>query len=307
MKNFFFLLLFLLCGFCSNARTFFVSVLNFQFSPASIPNVMVGDTVQFNFAAVNNHNAISTPLGSVPAGAAAINSGTPGSVTTAYLYVVTVAGSYRYYCEIHSLDGVTGMVGTFTASGVVPVNLKNFEVTSSGKTVVANWQTATEQNLSYFSLQKSSDGKKYVETVRIDARGNSDKPESYTYQDEWLDMNARYIYYMLKIVDKNGKYNLSPVRLVRNEQANSKLITQIGPNPLSREVGHLMLQFYADKDTDMKALVVDASGKTVMNLDMTANKGINSGHIHMASLSAGVYTIVFSMDRVKEIHKVVVK
>ena len=307
MKNFFFLLLFLSCGFCANARTFFVSVLNFQFSPASIPNVMVGDTVQFNFAAVNNHNAVSTPLGSVPAGAAAINSGTPGSATTAYLYLVTVAGSYRYYCEIHSLDGVTGMVGTFTASGVVPVNLKNFEVTCSGKTVVANWQTATEQNLSYFSLQKSSDGEKYVETARIDARGNSDKPESYTYQDEWLDMNARYIYYMLKIVEKDGKYNLSPVRLVRNEQASSKLITQIGPNPLSREVGHLMLQFYADKDTDMKTLVVDARGKTVMNLDMTAIKGINNGHIHMASLSAGVYTIIFSMDGVKETYKVVVR
>ena len=307
MKNFFSLLLFLLCSVCSNARTFLVSVSNFQFSPANIPNVMVGDTVQFNFAAVNNHNAVSTPLGSVPANAADINSGAPGSVTSSYIYVVTVAGNYRYYCEIHSLDGITGMVGTFTASGVVPVNLKNFDVNYSNKSVVANWQTAAEQNLSYFSLQKSSDGKKYEETARIEARGNSDKLQSYTYRDESLDMSARYIYYMLKIVDKDGKYDLSPVKLIRNEQARSKLITQIGPNPVSKEVGHLMLQFYADKDTDMKTLVIDARGKTVMNLEMTANKGINNGHIHMGDLPAGVYTIIFSMEGVKETHKIVVK
>lgn len=307
MKNFILLLLFILFNVCSTATTFSVSVSNFQFSPANIPDVTVGDTVRFNFAAVNNHNAVSTPLGLVPAGAAAINSGDPGSVTTFYIYVVTVAGNYRYYCEVHSSDGITGMVGTFTASGVIPVNLKNFEVTYSNKTVVANWQTATEQNLSYFSLQKSSDGKNYVEAGRIDARGNSDKLESYSYRDDQLDMNARYIYYLLKMVDKDGRYDLSPVRLVRNEQASSKLITQIGPNPVSRGVGHLMLQFYADKDTEMKTLVIDARGKTVLNLAMTANKGINNGHIHMASLSAGVYTIIFSMDGVTETHKVVVK
>jgi plastocyanin len=307
MKNFTFVFLFLLTGLYTNATTFTVTVSNFQFSPDNIPNVIVGDVIQFNFAAVNNHNATSTPLGLVPAGAAAINSGAPGSVTTSYSYTVTVAGSYRYYCAVHSSDGVTGMVGTFTASGVVPVQLKIFDVAYSNKTVIASWQTATEQNLSYFSLQKSADGKNYKEAARIDATGNSDKLQSYTYRDDRLDLNARYIYYMLKIIDKDGKYALSPVKLIRNEQATPKLITQIGPNPVSREVGHLMLQFYADKDTDMKTLVIDARGKIVMNLDMTANKGINNGHIHMASLSAGVYTIIFSMDGVKETHKVVVK
>lgn len=307
MKNFTFLFLFLLATLCTNATTFFVSVSNFQFSPVNIPNVIVGDTVQFNFAAVNNHNAVSIPLGSVPAGAAAINSGVAGSVTTSYSYVVTVAGSYRYYCDVHSADGVTGMVGTFTASGVVPVNLKSFEVAYTNKTVIANWQTASEQNLAYFSLEKSSDGKKYVEATRINATGNADNLQSYTYRDDRLDMNARYIYYLLKIVDKDGEYNLSPVKLIRNEQATPKLITQIGPNPVNRQAGHLMLQFYADKQTDMKTLVIDARGKTVLNLDMAANKGINNGHIHMGSLAAGVYSIIFSMDGVKETHKVVVK
>jgi plastocyanin len=307
MKNLFFIFLFIQAGLCSNATTFLVAVSNNQFSPANIPNVMVGDTLQFNFAPVNFHNVTTTPLGSVPAGAAAMNSGSPGAVTTSYSYVAAKAGNYRYYCEIHSLDGVTGMVGTFTVNSVLPVNLKDFNVQYFNKTVIAEWQTASEQNLDYFLLQKSTDGKNYTEAGRINASGNSDKLESYSLKDERLDMNARYIYYMLKMVDKDGKYSLSPVKLVRNEQAATRLITQMGPIPVSREVGHLMLQFNADRNTSMKALVLDTYGRTVMNLSMSANKGINNGHIHMADLPAGIYTIIFSMDGVKEIHKAVVK
>jgi plastocyanin len=307
MKTFIFLLPFLLAGFCTSAGTFFVSVTNFQFSPANIPNVIVGDTIQFNFAALNTHNAITAPLGSVPAGAADINSGVPGAVTTSYSYVVTTAGNYRYYCSVHSLNGTTGMVGTFTASAVVPVTLKNFSVAYSNRTVTASWQTAGEQNSSYFSLQKSTDGKNYTEAGRVTANGNSDNLQSYNFKDEQLDINARYVYYMLKTVDKDGRYSLSPVKLIRNDQALTKLITQIGPNPLSRDEGHLMLQFSADRNTYMKVQVLDANGKRLMNLDMTANKGINNGHIHMAELPAGVYSIIFSMDALKEIKKVVVK
>lgn len=307
MKNFIVLILFFLAARTTSARTFFVTVSNFQFSPANIPNVMVGDTVQFNFAALNNHNAVSTPLGSVPQGASDINSGAPGAVTSSYLYVATVPGDYHYYCAIHSLDGVTGMVGAFTVSGVVPVNLVSFNAAYLNKSAVLNWQTATENNVDYFLVQKSFNAKEYADAGRIMAAGYSNNLQEYSFRDENLDPNARYIYYMLKVIDKDGRFRYSPVKLIRNEQANKKLITQIGPNPLSREVGHLMLQFNADKNTELKTVVINTAGKIVMRLAMSAAKGINNGHIHMADLPAGIYTVVFSMDEFKETYRVVLK
>ncbi len=307
MKNFTIAFLFLVTAGFANATTFIVAVTNFQFSPANIPNVVVGDVIQFNFLPGNFHNATSTPLGLVPAGAANIFSGTPGSVTTSYSYTVTTAGSYRYYCQVHSADGLTGMVGTFTASGVAPVTLKSFDIINSGGVITAIWQTATEQNVAYFSLEKSTDGKNYTESGRVTAIGNSNIPQSYSYKDVKPDMNARYVYYMLKTVDVDGKYSLSNVKLVRNAQAAIKLITQIGPNPVSREIGHLMFQFNSDKDGKMKALVRDASGKNVMDIDLTAHRGVNNGHIHMGSLPAGMYTITFSLDGLKETKNVLVE
>jgi plastocyanin len=306
MKQFSFLFSFLFVAVFAKATTYTVTVSNFQFSPSNIPNAVVGDIIKFNFSPGNFHNATSLPLGSVPAGAAAINSGSPGSVTTSYSYTVTIAGSYRYYCEIHSANGTTGMVGRFTASGTTPVQLKNFTAVFANKAVTATWQTASEQNLSYFSLQKSTDGEHYTEAGRVNAAGNSDKLQSYNFRDENLDANARYIYYMVKAVDNDGKYKLSPVKLIRNEGAAKKLITNMAPNPVSKDVGHCMFQFNADRDGNMKAIVVDANGKTVMKFDFSANKGINNGHIHMADLPTGIYTIMFSMDGLKETKRVMV-
>jgi len=307
MRKFIIAILFLVTGHYSNAVTFMVSVTNFQFTPSNIPNVVVGDIIQYNFVPLNNHNATSTPLGLVPAGAADIFSGTPGSVTTSYSYTVTKAGNYRYYCQVHSLDGITGMVGTFTASNAVPITLKSFNVVYSSGIVTAKWQTATEQNVSYFSLEKSTDGKNYNEAGRVPATGNSNIPQSYTFRDMNPDMNARYVYYMLKTVDNDGKYSLSGVKLVHNTGAVVKLITQIGPNPVSRQVGHLMFQFNSDRSMVMKALVRDASGKNIMNLDLNATRGVNNGHIHMGDLPTGMYTITFFLDGLKETRNIVVK
>jgi plastocyanin len=306
MKKFTILVFVLFISVISQATTFNVTVSNFQFSPSNIPNVLVGDTIKFNFGGSNFHNVTTNSLGLVPAGAAAIFSGSPGSVTTSYSYTVTKAGSYRYYCEIHSSNGTTGMVGRFTASGVVPVQLKNFTAAYSNKVVSTTWQTASEQNLSYFAIQKSINGKDYIEAGRVNAKGSSDVLQSYSFRDENLDMNARYVYYMIKAVDKDGKFSLSSVKLIRNDAATKKLITNMAPNPVSKDVGHCMFQFNADRDGEMKAIVMDANGKTLMKLDMTAEKGINSGHIHMADLPTGIYTIIFSMDGLRETKRVVV-
>jgi hypothetical protein len=161
-------------------------------------------------------------------------------------------------------------------------------------------------NLSYFSVQKSIDGKDYTEAGRINAIGNSDVQQSYSFKDENLDMNARYIYYMIKAVDRDGKYRFSSVKLIRNDAAAKKLITSMAPNPVSKDVGHCMFQFNADRNGEMKAVVIDPNGKTVMKLALSANKGINNGHIHMADLPTGIYTIVFSLDGLKETKRVMV-
>ncbi|HMS66092.1 MAG TPA: T9SS type A sorting domain-containing protein [Ignavibacteria bacterium] len=90
----------------SNAATITITVQSNFFSPASITNVNVGDTVKWQW--VNGfHNTTSN---TIPAGAtswtAPMDAGSPS-----FSYVVAIAGTYNYECTFHS-----GMTGSFTAT-----------------------------------------------------------------------------------------------------------------------------------------------------------------------------------------------
>jgi plastocyanin len=90
------------------ATKFLITVQNFNFNPADLPNVHVGDTIQWNW--VNgSHTTTSTTL---PTGAPTWDHPL-NSTSTSFEYKVTVAGTYNYKCTPH--DSM-GMLGSFTAT-----------------------------------------------------------------------------------------------------------------------------------------------------------------------------------------------
>ena len=91
-----------------SAAKWIVTVQDYFFSPANLPNVVVGDTIEWEW--VNGtHTTTST---TIPAGAATWDSPI-SSTNTSFEYKVTVAGTYDYQCSIHA--GL-GMIGSFTAA-----------------------------------------------------------------------------------------------------------------------------------------------------------------------------------------------
>lgn len=97
-----------LVTFGANATIIVVSATGSStFSPNSITDVVVGDTVRF-VQTGGSHNTVSV---SVPVGAATWNHNfSAGS----FDYKVTVAGNYAYQCTFHG-----GMVGAFSAADPV--------------------------------------------------------------------------------------------------------------------------------------------------------------------------------------------
>jgi len=96
-----------------SAHKVVITVQNFSFSPASISNVVVGDTIRWEWIE-GTHTTTST---AVPTGAASWNSPITSS-NTFFEYKVTEPGVYNYKCNIHA---AMGMVGTFTASVVTGI------------------------------------------------------------------------------------------------------------------------------------------------------------------------------------------
>lgn len=111
MKKSYLLLLLplLFCSLFAQATIHTVTVQNFQFTPANITTVHVGDTIKWTW--VNGSH--TTTSQTIPAGAASWNSAMSQNVQT-FMYKVTTAGIYNYVCTPHMAD----MKASFTASAV---------------------------------------------------------------------------------------------------------------------------------------------------------------------------------------------
>ena len=94
------------------AITHLVSVEDFEFDPAFI-TVNLGDTV-FWMWDEGNHTTTST---SIPAGAASWDSPINSS-NLFYIYVPTVAGTYNYICQPHSVMGMQGVITVNSSVGM---------------------------------------------------------------------------------------------------------------------------------------------------------------------------------------------
>jgi plastocyanin len=92
-----------------SAHKVVITVQNYSFTPASVTDVSVGDTIHWDWVE-GSHTTTST---SVPAGAATWNSPLT-SANPSFEYKVTAAGNYSYKCTPHA---AMGMTGTFTANG----------------------------------------------------------------------------------------------------------------------------------------------------------------------------------------------
>ncbi|MEO6218922.1 MAG: plastocyanin/azurin family copper-binding protein [Ginsengibacter sp.] len=278
----------------SHAITWNVTVQDFQFSPANL-NVNVGDVIHW----VRANGLHTTTSLSVPSGANAWDA----SLTTAgatFDYTVSTPGAYTYQCDFHP----TLMQGTFTASSVTPVILSAFNISEIKDGINISWTTQTELNADYFSIRKSLDGTNFKEIAHIPASGNSSIQKNYSYTDDKISPSIRYAYYALAIVDKDGKTQLSPIKIFKNKTAITKLIVSLSPNPIS-DMGHVMLKFNGDKPGTMNAKLIDAQGKLVFQSDLSAVTGVNNGHLHLGGIPKGTYTFQFTLDGITESYQVI--
>lgn len=101
-------------------------------------------------------------------------------------------------------------VGSFIT---LPVQLLNFTATYNNHQAVLSWQTASETNSSFFSIERSSDGILFSELGRQQAAGRSTSAHTYRYIDR--QPLAGNNYYRLKQVDIDGNEKIYGIRKIK--------------------------------------------------------------------------------------------
>ena len=145
----------------------------------------------------------------------------------------------------------------------LPVKLVSFSATANcprnsnydGCTTDLAWQTATEQNTKYFTIERSTDGNDFVEAsgmLPIIAAGNSTAPRYYHTTDEQPAVGVNY--YRLRTTDADGTSSVSRIRLVTYGASNTLAMY---PNPAANKV---TLQMNAE---NVYIKIYDALGRVV--------------------------------------------
>jgi len=185
----------------------------------------------------------------------------------------------------------------FYNPGSLPVKLSSFTAVKKDKSVVLNWQTATETNNRGFAVERSRDGQTWSEFNFVKATATNGAGSQYATSD--LTPAKGMNYYRLKQIDFDGKETYSAVKVV-NFNANGATVS-IYPNPTRGKV-NVNVSEVTGKITYS---IVQLNGKTVLSGSFSSGSNVNS--IDVSRLQAGTYLININGDNFSKSEKLMLQ
>ncbi len=108
--------------------------------------------------------------------------------------------------------GFDAFIAKFNSNGTLPIKLISFNATLVNEKVNCIWETASEINNDYFTVERSKDGNGFEAVGNIKGQGNSNSNIRYSYTDN--NPFRGISYYRLKQTDFDGKYTYSEIKKV---------------------------------------------------------------------------------------------
>jgi len=172
-----------------------------------------------------------------------------------------------------------------------PVELLSFTAIPNGPLVDIRWETASESNNAYFSVQRSVDGQAFEVLEVVPGAGNSQQLRSYHRQDLTPILGTSF--YRLKQTDADGHFSYSPVVEVHFEPARPDF--RLFPNPLSGQYSRLELAGFRGREM-VELQLLDLQGKRLLyELLQTDARGSLKTRLQLPpSLNPGVYVVRLS-------------
>jgi len=133
----------------------------------------------------------------------------------------------------------------------LPVELTSFEGSYKTGSNLLSWETETETNNDYFTIEHSTDGSSWYNLDNIQGAGNSTTVNNYSLEHRSFTNTINY--YRLTQVDFNGKREVFPVISIDNNQSR-KLVKRL--NTMGQEVSAsykgIVIEYYDDNSVEKK-------------------------------------------------------
>lgn len=163
----------------------------------------------------------------------------------------------------------------------LPISLTSFTAKPIDKTILLNWETASEKNNQQFEVLKSADGNNFKAIIKLDGAGNSDSEKSYSFVDENPYAGANY--YQLRQTDFNGTKTVSNVISANAKIEDIKLSAYTSNSTVTITVN-------SPNQTDGEIAIFDMNGRKLDGKNLILNKGYNEVNFNQ-TLTPGTYFI----------------
>jgi hypothetical protein len=170
--------------------------------------------------------------------------------------------------------------------------------------VVLVWTTASEENFDHFEIEVAIESENvapnhFTKIADVPGKGGTGSGQKYTFTDA-EPLKSGYRYYRLKMVDLDGTYGYSGVRLVK---FSDQTRWQIYPNPSD---GSFNVAFQDAAGSQVSVKVYDLTGRLHLEKRFVANGLVQQDKLNLAALafSSGIYLIEINSAGKKETFRV---
>lgn len=237
------------------------------------------------------HLRVSTSTGVV--GTPGTNSGTTASPLverTALSVALLNANNFH----IASIDAI---------NSPLPIELISFKAIAEESRVRLEWETASEINNDFFSVERSGDGEHFVATGTVKGAGTILEQTNYRFYDDFPPAGVSY--YRLRQTDLDGTYSFSGIeRIVMDEvPAHGRIF----PNPSSD--GRFTVQVRGLRPGEEAELrITELTGRAVVNGEVQADQnGILQMPVDMRGSSRGIYLVQINSGSLRWVEKVIIR
>lgn len=234
-----------------------------------------------------------------------IPSGATGTLTVSVLdnSGAVTYGTFSYSFNPSSVFGTTTPFFGFTASTgalsnqqsgclspmLLPVELASFTATcEESKSVLVQWETWSEFNNEYFSVERSSDGIQFTEVYRMPGAGTASSGEKYS----WMDTNplSGIAYYRLSDHAYNGNKTYSPAVSVSCPSLSSQTLSAFSDGQ-----GNLLASMSGAGLADGLLRVISMNGSLVFSQQIAADQSMHaSSGFFSGPLPEGIYLVTLN-------------
>lgn len=170
----------------------------------------------------------------------------------------------------------------------LPVELLDFDaICLEDNTVRIEWNTASENNSSYYDVMKSTNGTSWKVLENVPAAGNSTSLLNYLVLDR--DLSFDNVYYKLKQVDVDGKFKMYDIISTNCDETILEDNLTAYPNPSSSEfnIDFNSVNFEGEGEIS----ITDSKGLVILTKNISIVKGTNVYMIDQLKATPGLYYV----------------